>query len=85
MANIMTIREAAKTSGLSEWELRQGIRTGKYPAMKVGLGAGKYLVDIDLLEAQIKRAMLSNVRSETAEGEKNNIDYSSYGKMRRIL
>lgn len=79
MGKRVGIKEAAELVGLSEWELRQGINTGKYPAMKVGVGKGKYILDIDLLEERIQELMKSNIRE--------NCDHMSelnYGRMRRV-
>jgi hypothetical protein len=77
MGKKLLIKEAAKYVGLSEWELRQGIKMGRYPAIKVGQGRGKYIVDLELLEARIEELMLSNIRPE----EKEEI---TYGVIRKI-
>ncbi|MDD3199347.1 MAG: hypothetical protein PHV95_09155 [Eubacteriales bacterium] len=78
MGKRVLIKEASETVGLSEWELRQGIRSGRYPAMKVGTGKGKYIIDIDLLEARIRELMQANV----VDSEKDN--QNTYGRIRRI-
>ena len=62
MGQRMNMKDAAKASGLALWELRQGVRNGKYPALKCGVGKGKYILDIDLLEDRIHELMLKNVK-----------------------
>lgn len=77
MGKKMLIKDAAKYVGLSEWELRQGIKAGRYPAIKVGQERGKYIVDIELLEARIEELMLSNIKTEAKEEMR-------YGVIRKI-
>ena len=69
------ISDAAILLGLSPWELRQGIRLGKYPAYKVGTGRGKYLVDVNLVNRQIEALMLANIKND-------NNEENLYGKIR---
>lgn len=78
MGRRVNIKEASVAVGLSEWEIRQGIRQGRYPAMKVGTGKGKYIIDIDLLETRIQELMQANV----SDRERDNQD--TYGLIRRI-
>lgn len=71
MGSIVKLRDAAKLTGLSEWELRTGVISGKYPAMRVGGDHGRILFDLDLLKERIETLMLANVRViETEEPEK---------------
>lgn len=60
MRKVHTLKEAAAATGLAEWELRQGAKSGKYPAMRAGGPKGKLLFDVELLEQAITRIMLSN-------------------------
>jgi hypothetical protein len=62
MRKVLTIKEAAAATGLAEWELRQGAKSGKYPAMRAGGPNGKFLFDLELLERAITRLMLENTR-----------------------
>lgn len=78
MGQRMNIKEAAAAVGLSEWEIRQGIRSGRYPALKVGIGKGKYIIDVELLEARIQALMQQNVIIEEKGGQ-------AYGQIRRVL
>jgi len=65
MPRMVSKKEAAKVTGLSEWELGRGARAGDYPCIKIGEGRGKYLFDVDLLnEALTKRAMENMNRKE---------------------
>lgn len=79
MGQKMNIKEAAAATGLSLWELRQGVKLGKYPALKCGVGKGKYIIDIDLLEERIQKLMQMNVKNEF-EGNKD-----TEPKIRRIV
>lgn len=58
--HMVTINEAAEITGLSKRELRTGILSGKYPAMRVGGRHGKFLLDIDLLNERITELMKEN-------------------------
>lgn len=80
MGKKLLIKEAANYVGLSEWELRQGIKSGRYPALKVGQGRGKYIVDIDLLEARIKELMIDNIKTTERED-----DYGIIRRLERIV
>jgi hypothetical protein len=62
MRKVLTIKEAAAATGLAEWELRQGAKAGKYPAMRAGGPNGKFLFDLELLNQAITRLMLENTR-----------------------
>ena len=76
MRKVLTIREAAAATGLAIHELRQGARSGKYPAMRAGGPNGKLLFDAELLEQAIARLMLANtqVGSEAQRGVIRPID-----------
>lgn len=77
MGKKLSVKDAAICVGLSEWELRQGIKTGRYPALKIGQGRGKYIIDLELLEARIEELMLSNIKTEEKED-------TAYGIIRKI-
>lgn len=47
----MTVKEAVRYSGLSETMLRNWIKQGKCPGIRYG---NRFLVNMDMLEAQIK-------------------------------
>lgn len=75
MGKRMGIKEASKVTGLSEWELRTGCKSGKYPHMRVGSANGKILFDIDILEDHIKKMMLESVQAEEVQ---------EYGIIRKV-
>ena len=60
MKRVLTIKEAATATGLSECELRRGAKSGTYPAMRAGGPNGKFLFDLSLLEESITRRMLAS-------------------------
>ena len=62
MRKVLTIKETAVATGLAIHELRQGARSGKYPAMRAGGPNGKLLFDAELLEQAITRIMLANTQ-----------------------
>lgn len=71
------LKQVAKETGLSEWELSSGARSGKYPAMRAGGDRGRWIFDLDLLRERIKDLMQQNVKQETPEE-------TQYGKLRKI-
>jgi hypothetical protein len=79
MGQKMLIKEASEKTGISGWELRRGIKCGRYPALKVGAGKGKYILDIELLEKRINELMQMNVSTE------NEYNHGDRGQIRRIV
>jgi len=75
----MTIKDATKITGLTEYTLRRGIAEGRYPHIRTGgPGKGRILIDLDLLEERLKQDALDSTR---------NIDTASainYGRLRRV-
>lgn len=67
MRHIGGIKEAAAHTGFSEWELRTGALSGKYPHIRVGGPRGKFMFDMDLLDATIERMMLESVEMEKSQ------------------
>ena len=75
MSRRVTLKEAAEITGLSEWELRTGANSGRYPHFRVGSSrSGRIIFDLDLLEERIKSLMLQNV----------NKDSDDYGTLRKV-
>lgn len=60
MGKRLGIKAAAQQVGLSEWSLRQGIKQGKYPYIKVGIGRGRIFVDVELLEQALEQEAQDN-------------------------
>ena len=79
MGKRVTILQAVELTGLSEYALRTGIKQGKYPYIRVGLGNGKILIDIDLLEQYLQQEAISNTQS-------NNLvtGVINFGKLRKV-
>lgn len=59
---LATTKQAAKATGLSEWELRAGWKQGRYPAIEIGQGerARRLRWNLDLLQQAITDQMVSN-------------------------
>jgi len=57
--------------------IRKGIKERRYPHIRTGLGAGKILIDIDLLEEYLAQKARDN-----ATCDKSNI--INYGQLRRV-
>ena len=69
MKKMVGVKEAAKATGLSEWELKRGVRAGEYPFIRIGEGRGKFLFNIDMLNDVISRRAMSNMKA-SSENEK---------------
>lgn len=56
---LVTTKQAAKATGLSEYELRRGFLEGKYPALVIGRGDQRRRLrwDLDALQAAILARM----------------------------
>lgn len=78
MARIALLKQAASEVNLSEWELYNGAKSGKYPAMRAGGERGRWIFDLDLLEARIKELMEQNMKQEPVQKT------AEYGKLRKI-
>ena len=80
-------KQAAIATGLSEHELGRGARAGIYPCVRIGLGRGKYLFDIDLLNEVLTERALANIKKDDVSNgaavdsvqEKKSTSYSSNG------
>ncbi len=51
-----TIDETARLTGLSRSYIRRGVKAGEIPAIKIGSGAGVYMIDTVLFLDQLHRA-----------------------------
>lgn len=75
MSRRVKLKEASEITGLSEWELRTGAKSGRYPHFRVGSSkSGRIIFDIELLEKRITELMLENISNEIDE----------YGTLRKI-
>lgn len=78
MGKRMTVTEAATVTGLSEYAIRKGIRERRYPHIRTGIGSGRIIIDIALLEAALEREALASTEPTPAS------NILQYGQMRRI-
>ena len=67
---MITIQEAVKYFGISEYSIRMGIRQGVYPAIKIGGKRGKYLIDAELFESTLRMEAIRNMK-DYRKGEQN--------------
>ena len=77
---MLTINELAKKTGLSAYEIRQRVHSGRCPHIRVGAKKTKILIDYDLFMQNIKDENMINmqIKNNTAE------DNIGYGKLRAI-
>lgn len=63
----VSTKGAAQATGLSEFELRQGFKQGRYPALEVGRGNRRRFLrwDLDVLQEALRRQMQAG-ETETA-------------------
>ncbi len=61
MGQRLGIKAAAAATGLTEYTLRNGIRQGRFPYIRTGLGNGRILIDVDLLEKYLKQEAEDNI------------------------
>lgn len=79
MSKRVTIKEAAEITGLTEYCIRLGCKQGRYPHIRIGLGKGKILIDIALLERYLEQEAMDNVKPQESVPEVVN-----YGKLRVV-
>jgi len=66
MSKMITIKQVAKEFGLSEYEIRMGIKRGKYPYIRVGEKSGKYLLSKEQMEEQLYKMSMNNMKGAVA-------------------
>lgn len=76
MANRVGLKEAAKLTNLSVWELRTGCKSGKYPHFRVGGKQGRIIFDVDLLNRHIEKLMMDSLKQDNEP---------EHGKLRKIM
>ncbi len=79
MPNRMLLPAAAKTLGVTEYFLRQGIRAGRIPAYRPPHARGRYIIDVDQVNDYLSRKAMENVKPEPLDE-----DEEEYGKIRRV-
>jgi len=73
MAKRVGVVEAARILGISEYSIRAGIRSGGYPALRVGKSGGKILIDLEQLDAFLKCEATKNVKTEDSTIAQNGV------------
>jgi hypothetical protein len=69
MSRRVTISQASKLTGLTEYSLRLGISAGRYPHIRTGgPGKGRILLDIELLEQYLLQDAKDSVRPKATAG-----------------
>ena len=65
MAAMMTIKEAARFTHMSEYAIRKGVTTGLYPAIRVcGNPKGKILINIEEFITTLNTLARQNIASD---------------------
>ena len=85
MKKMISIKETAAIFGLSEYEIRMGIKNGRYPFYKIGQKRGKYLIDYELFASELKKASMNNMFNAVKNiipGEI--INHDIYGNLRKV-
>ena len=70
MNRLLTTKEAAQATGLSEYELRKGAKEGRYPVLMLGSDEKKFRKmrwNLDALEEAIKRRTGLNCAEDKKE------------------
>ena len=64
MNKMLTIKEATVTFGMSDYAIRQGIRSNRLPAVQLGGSSkGKYLIDPVAFETALRNLCMRNTES----------------------
>ncbi|OPZ87089.1 MAG: hypothetical protein BWY74_03479 [Firmicutes bacterium ADurb.Bin419] len=86
MKKMITVKEAALISGLSEYEIRIGLKQGRFPFYAVGNKGKKYLLDCELFLETLNKIVLNNMQTAKEESldsrESNIISYNNIRKVR---
>jgi excisionase family DNA binding protein len=78
MAVVMTIKETASVTGISQYTIRKGIKEGVFPAFRIGGIGSKYFIDINEFQNAINDLSKCNLRCEINES-------TSISPIRRIV
>ncbi|MCL2773936.1 MAG: hypothetical protein FWD71_11365 [Oscillospiraceae bacterium] len=85
MKKMINIKEASNIFGLSEYEIRIGIKNGRYPFYRIGQKRGKYLIDYELFANELKKASMNNMANASQSALSSEIiNPDIYGKLRRV-
>ena len=83
MRKHVDVPQASEIFGLSEYAIRKGIRERRYPHIRTGLGSGKILIDVELLEEYLRQEAEDNVSSGGCTITGANV--IRYGQIRRVV
>ena len=65
---LYTIKQAAPLLGISEYALRLGVRSGRFPCFRpTAAGRSPYLISLELVEKVMEEEMLTNHASPSNE------------------
>ena len=81
MGKKVSIPQASDITGLSAYALYKGIRERRYPHIRTGLGSGRILIDVDLLEEYLHREAEHNASGDRLPTESNIV---CYDQLRRV-
>jgi len=85
MKKMITVKEAALVSGLSEYEIRIGLKQGRFPFYAVGNKGKKYMIDCELFLETLNKIVLNNMQTakeEALDSKESNIVI--YNNIRRV-
>ena len=86
MKKMISVKEAALISGLSEYEIRIGLKQGRFPFYAVGNKGKKYLLDCELFLETLNNISLSNMQAAKEEAfdsrESNIVTYNNIRKIK---
>jgi hypothetical protein len=81
MKKMITVKEAASVSGLSEYEIRIGLKQGRFPYYAVGNKGKKFLLDCELFLETLKNISMDNMQAAKEESIENNITFMPIRKV----
>lgn len=65
---LYTVKQAAPMLGISEYALRLGVRTGRFPCFRpTSSGQSPYLINVDLVEEIMRHEMLAGMQKDGDE------------------
>lgn len=82
MKKMITVKEAASISGLSEYEIRIGLKQGRFPFYAVGNKGKKYLLDCELFIETLNTIVINNMQVVKEESIENNISFIPIRKVK---
>ena len=59
---ILTIKETVAATGFTEYQIRNGIKKGVFPAFQIAGAGGKYFIDIELFQVAIRNQCTRNMK-----------------------